>query len=409
MVLLSLILILKYAYHTAMLSCITFQTLNKYRTGKKDTLKFFGECMRKLLSNGLILALISTSLLTGCNQEEKTSSVDLNSLKKEQLIEMAKKEGEVHSVGMPGSWANWVGTWNDINRLYGLAHTDVDLSSAQEIAMFEAEKDNPTKDIGDVGQSFGPVAEAKGVTQKYKTSYWNEIPAWAKDEDGDWIVAYYGTMAVITNRKLVPHAPQSFDDILKGDYMISLGDVAKGTQSQCAVLAAAIAYGGDESNLEPGLKYFRKLAEQGRIDKGEGSLARLEKGEIACMFLWDFNALNYRDQILANNPDVQFDIMIPKEASIQSGYATIINKFAPNPHAAALAREYILSDQGQINLAIGYASPIRDVELPAEIVAKRIPKTQYANARPIQNAQAWEKSVSEIGIKWQEDVMAYSN
>ena len=30
------------------------------------------------------------------------------------------------------------------------------------------------------------------------------------------------------------------------------------------------------------------------------------------------------------------------------------------PYAAALAREYILSDEGQINLAKGYARPIRD-------------------------------------------------
>ncbi len=364
--------------------------------------------MRTLLHGALLATLVSSLLLVGCNEEKTTTTVDLNSLKLEQIIEMAKKEGEVHSVGMPDTWANWVGTWTDLQRKYGLKHSDVDLSSAEEIAMFEAEKNNPTKDIGDVGQSFGPVAEARGVTQKYKTSYWDDVPAWAKDEDGDWIIAYYGTVAVITNSKLVPNPPKSFADILNGDYMVSLSDVARGTQSQCAVLAAAIAHGGDEANLEPGFDYFRKIAEQGRLDKGEGSLARLEKGEIACLFLWDYNAMNYRDQIIQNNPNAKFDIMIPAEASVQSGYATIINKFAPNPHAAALAREYILSDAGQINLAKGYASPIRNVELPADLVAKRIPQAQYAKARPIKNAQAWEKSVSQIGINWQEKVIAHS-
>ncbi len=362
------------------------------------------------MKNILVATILSSLFLVGCKSEEKEQAVNLNSLSLEQIVEMAKKEGEVHSVGMPDTWANWVGTWTDLNKKYNLAHSDVDMTSAEEIAIFEAEKNNATKDIGDVGQSFGPVAEAKGVTQAYKTSYWDDIPAWAKDEDGDWIIGYYGTVAVITNRKLVPNPPKSFEDILNGDYMVSVGDVAKGTQYQCAVLAAAIAHGGDEANLTPGLEFFKKIAEQGRLDKGEASIARLEKGEIALMFAWDYNALNYRDQIVKTNPEAEYDIMIPAEASVQSGYATIINKYAPNPHAAALAREYILSDEGQINLAIGYATPIRsNVKLPADLVAKRIPTEQYANARPIGDQKAWEKSVSEIGIKWQEEVMAYAN
>ncbi len=353
--------------------------------------------------------LVSSMFLMGCEEKKQVSAVDLNSLTLEQITEQAKKEGQVHSVGMPDTWANWVGTWTDLREIYGLKHSDVDMSSAEEIAIFAAEKDNATKDIGDVGQAFGPVAEKKGVTQKYKTSYWDEIPAWAKDEDGDWIIGYYGTIAVVTNRKLVPVPPKSFADILQGDYMVTVGDVTKAAQSQNAVLAAAIAHGGSESDLKPGLEFFKKIAEQGRIDKGEASIARLEKGEIACLFVWDYNGMNYRDQIVKNNPEAQFDIMIPAEASVQSGYATIINKYAPHPHAAALAREYILSDAGQINLAIGYATPIRSsVQLPADVLAKRIPQEQYANARPVADIKAWEKSAAGLGIQWQEDVMSYA-
>ncbi len=365
--------------------------------------------MRSMTKCFLMTILVSSMFLMGCEEKKQVSAVDLTTLSLEQIIEKAKIEGQVHSVGMPDTWANWVGTWSDLYTLYHLKHTDVDMSSAEEIAIFAAEKDNATKDIGDVGQSFGPVAEQKGVTQKYKTSHWDDIPAWAKDDDGDWIIGYYGTVAVITNRKLVPVPPTSFADLLQGNYMITVGDVTKATQAQSAVLAAAIAHGGSESDIKPGLEFFKKIAEQGRIDKGEASIARLEKGEIACMFLWDYNGMNYRDQIEKSNPDAKFDIMIPQEASVQSGYATIINKYAPNPHAAALAREYILSDAGQINLARGYATPIRSsVKLPADILAKRIPKQQYANARPIADAKAWEKSAAGIGMQWQEDVMSYA-
>ena len=56
----------------------------------------------------------------------------------EELIAAAKKEGVVYSVGMPDTWANWKGTWADLEKLYGIRHQDTDMSSAQEIAKFAA-------------------------------------------------------------------------------------------------------------------------------------------------------------------------------------------------------------------------------------------------------------------------------
>ena len=78
-----------------------------------------------------------------------------------------------------------------------------------------------------------------------------------------------------------------------------------------AVLAAAIAYGGGEDDIQPGLDYFRQIAEQGRLDLGEFTQARIEKGEVGVAFLWDFNALGYREQFLENNPDADFTVFIP--------------------------------------------------------------------------------------------------
>ena len=339
----------------------------------------------------------------------QTARKSLNEMSLEEIVAEAKKEERVDSVGMPDSWANWGETWKDIEKTYGLKHSDVDLSSAEELAVFEAEKNNATKDIGDVGQSFGPLAESKGLTIPFKTTYWESIPDWAKDDDGDWIIGYYGTITIITNRKLVPTPPKSFADILEGDYMVTAGDVMKGTQAQCAVLSAAIANGGSESDITPGLEFFKKLAEQGRLDKGEGNMSRLEKGEIACYFLWDFNSLGYRDQFKKNNAKAEYDIAVPSDGSVQSGYTTVINAYTKRPHAAALTREFILSDKGQINLAKGYAKPIRsDVKLPEDIAEKLLPDEQYQNASPIKDAKAWEETVKTLGTRWQEEVLAYS-
>ncbi|MCM3703319.1 ABC transporter substrate-binding protein [Paenibacillus macerans] len=323
------------------------------------------------------------------------------------LEKKAKEEGSVVSVGMPDSWANWKDTWADLQTKYSLQHTDTDMSSADEINKFEAEKDKPTADIGDVGIAFGPVAVDKGVTQPYKTSYWDEIPDWAKDQDGHWVVGYTGSIAFFTNTDLVKQAPQSWEDLKNGDYKILVGDVTKAAQAQMAVLAAAMAYGGDETNIEPGIAYFEDLAKKGRLSNAEASLANIEKGEVQVTLFWDFNALNYRDQLGGVD---KFNVTIPKEGSVVSGYATIINKYAPHPNAAKLAREYILSDEGQINLAKGYARPIREsVKLPDDVAAKLLSAEAYASVKPVGDYKAWEETAKQLPQLWQERVLVHMN
>lgn len=365
--------------------------------------------MKRKIISAILLVCMTATIAAGCGSDEPVETVDLNSMTLEEIEAQAKEEGELASAAMPDTWANWGETWQEYTDTYGIEHVDTDMSSAEEISLFETEGTDATKDIGDVGQAFGPVAEEQDVTLPYKTSYWDSIPDWAKDDDGDWIIGYYGTMSVIVNNKIVKDTPTSFEDILNGDYMVAVGDVQAATQAQYAVLAAAIAYGGDESNIQPGLDYFRQIAEQGRLDLGEFTQARIEKGEVGVAFLWDFNALGYREQFVENNPDADFSVFIPSEASIQTGYATIINKYSKHPCAAALAREYILSDEGQINLAKGYATPIReDVELPEDVASKLLDDSQYANARMIEDQEAWDETAQTIGTLWQEEVVAYA-
>lgn len=345
-----------------------------------------------------LTAALGTALITSQAQ----ASTDLS-----ELIAAAQEEGRVDSVGMPDSWANWEDTWADLQQLYGLEHMDTDMSSAEEIAKFKAEGEHATADIGDVGISFGPIAVTEGVTQPYKPTTWEEIPEWAKDDEGHWVLGYTGTIAFMINTQLVAEdeRPRTFADLTEGDYSVSVGAVGQAAQANSAVLAAAYANGGDESNLMPGLELFAELARQGRLSLANPSIANLEKGEVEVALLWDFNALNYRDQINRDG----FDVVIPADASVTSGYATIINKHAPNPNAAKLTREFILSDQGQLNLAEGYARPIRaeHLTLPEEVAAKLLPNEQYVNARPVEDFAAWEMSARQLPSQWQSQVLIH--
>ncbi|WP_279025513.1 ABC transporter substrate-binding protein [Gibbsiella quercinecans] len=347
-----------------------------------------------------LYASVLTSAMLLASQMSWAADADLAALE-----QAAKQEGAVNSVGMPDSWANWKDTWKDLQEKYGLQHRDTDMSSAQEIAKFDAEKNNATADIGDVGAAFGPIALQKGVTQPYKPTTWDQIPDWAKDKDGHWALAYTGTIAFIINKQQVKDVPHNWADLLKGTYHVTIGDVSTASQAASGVLAATYAMGGDEKNLKPGLEFFGKLAKAGRLSLTNPVIASLEKGEVQVGVVWDFNGLNYRDQI----DPTRFEVLIPSDGTITSGYTTIINKYAKHPNAAKLAREYIFSDAGQINLARGYARPIRaeHLTLPDDVKAKLLPAEQYKNAHPIADPAAWEKSAKLLPRLWQENVIMF--
>lgn len=342
--------------------------------------------------------IFSAFILAGVASVSASASwaadIDVTTLEK-----AARTEGQVNSVGMPDNWANWKATWQQLTNQYAIKHTDTDMSSGEEIAKFANEGANATADIGDVGFEFGPVAMARGVTLPYKPSTWNQIPDWAKEKDGNWAIAYTGTIAFLISSD-VANPPTSWADLLKGHYKVSLNNVGSAAQSNAAVLAAAIANGGSETNLRPGVEFFAKLAKQGRLLANSATPATMEKGEIQVTAMWDFNALNYRDAVGRS----KFNVVIPTDGSVTSGYTTIINKYSPHPNAAKFAREYIFSDAGQINLAQGYARPIRfdHLTLPAEVKSKLLPSDAYRAARPI-NAQQWNTHAAmALSQQWHE-------
>lgn len=355
--------------------------------------------MKHLLLASLLGSAIAMSTAT------MAAETDLKTLEA-----AARTEGAVNSVGMPDDWANWKGTWTDLQAKYGLKHMDTDMSSAQEVAKFDAEKDNASADIGDVGAAFGPIATAKGVTQAYKPTTWEQIPAWAKDTEGHWALAYTGTIAFIVNKNLLhgSEIPKSWADLKTGKYKVSIGDVSTAAQAANGVLAAAFAMKGDETNIEPGLQLFTELAQQKRLSLANPTIQTIEKGEVEVGVVWDFNGLSYKAKMA--KPD-DYVVLIPSDGSVISGYTTIINKYAKHPNAAKLTREYIFSDAGQINLAKGNARPIRaeHITLPEEVKAKLLPNEQYKNVTPIKSPDAWEKTSKALPQKWNEQVIIEMN
>ncbi len=360
-----------------------------------------------ILVAALVLTLFLTTALSGCGKKE-AKPVEPTPAVTEEFKSPAKedvtKEGSLVSYGMPDEWANYKDIFAAFTTNYSVTHQDTDMTSAEELAKFKAEQNNPVADIGDVGITFGNVAKDQGVVQPYKNKYWDEIPNWAKDPDGYWTSAYTGSIVFLVNKKMVSEVPTSWKDLEKPIYKnaVVTGDVLKAAQSQNAVLAAAFAMGGDETNVKPAIDFFAKLFKMGNIKTIDNRIGNFQKGEIPIGMLWDFNALSYKDKM--PTPD-DYVVVVPSDGTVMSSYVAVINKWAPHPNAAKAFQDYLFSDEGQIFLAKGFTRPIRNVTIPEEIAKKLIPDSEYKSAKQVKNFSAWEQTVKGIPDLWKNEVL----
>lgn len=375
----------------------------------------------KLQTGAAVLLLGATVILAGCGGAAPSGSngggspaaaalaktepgvCDAKNL--DEMVTKAKAEGAIVSYGMPDDWANWKENWEKFTAKYGLKHTDTDMSSADELAKFLAEKDKPVADVGDIGIAFGPQGKAKGASGAYKFARWSEVPAGVKDPEGYWTSAYQGTMVFMVNTKKAPFVPKTFKDLLdprlKG--MVSTSDPMKASQGQAAVMAAAFANGGDETGDKAGIEFWNQLVKQGNYKQMDVLAANWQKGELTVGVMWDFNAINYRDKVGMQN-DLQ--IVVPEDATISVPYAAVINKVAPHPCAARLWQEWLFSDEGQTILAKGAARPIvPGLKLPEEVKAKFPPDSAYQKARQPKDWEKYADTSKQVKADWESQVL----
>ena len=329
-------------------------------------------------------------------------AVDLNSLTYDEILAGAQEEGHVSSVGMPDGWANWEMLWADLLDNYGIEHDDVDMSSAEELAQFQVDA---TKDIGDVGQAFGPQAIEEDLVQGYKTSYWDSVADYAKGEDGKWMMAYMGVTTFLVNEDLIEEdVPASWEDLLAGSYKVSFGDIGGGN-CQAALTAMALAVGEgktlEDIDLDALFEALTTLAEAGRINTVDITQANFESGEVPVGVVWSFTGIPYSQAI----ENYAMTAVVPADGAVMSGYASVINKNAEHPYAAALAREVMFSDAGQTYLALAGAVPTRtDFVIADEYADQVLQPEQYADALAIEDTALYSEITATIVERWNEEI-----
>jgi len=330
----------------------------------------------------LMTAAVTTVTLgavVGCGSTGSTSNnatgtstgTDAVATSFSDMVQKAKAEGTVHGFGMPSNWANLGNMWSSFTTQYGiktLYQAEGDMSSGQELQAFDKEKNHPVGDVGDIGLSFGPKAVQMGVIAPYKNQYWNQIPDNLKDPNGYWAAAYYGVTAFEVNTDKVKDVPKTWADLLKPEYkgLIGFQDPRQAAVSFDAVIAAAYANGGSDTNIQPGLDFFKKLKQSGNWTGAGYTSAAMKTGQIAIGITWNYLGLADQKQF-AGSPNI--GVIVPTDGAVAGPYVEVINKYAPHPNAARLLNDYLFSDAGQISYAEGGAYPVRMqyLKLPADV------------------------------------------
>jgi putative spermidine/putrescine transport system substrate-binding protein len=315
------------------------------------------------------------------------------------LVTAAQKEGTIISYGEPDDWVNYGGLYKGFTAAYSITHQDTDMDSGTIISTLEAETSAPVADTTDLGLAFAKIVEDNNLSQPYKNSHWADIPDYAKDPQGRWSAAYYGVIAFLVNADKVTDVPQTWEDLLKPEYKgtVCMKDPSSSATAQMIVLASAYAHGGDETNVQPGLDFFKKMIEGGILNGVSPSAANITKGECPVTIQWDFDALSNK----YGNPNMNLKVVIPSDGTVAGLYIQFTTAGAPHANAAKLLLEYEYSDAGQLAYAQGFVHPIRtSVQLPADLEAKFPSADAYKSVHFPKDYVALDKAGAAIADGW---------
>ncbi len=325
-----------------------------------------GISRRNLLRGAAVAAGLAALPLAGCGSKGASSSSKKIGASLTEIAELAKKEGKVELIAYPKTWANYGGHFAAFQKKYGVKVEvqSPDISSAEELQAIKTLKGQANQpDVVDIGYSFTQTAISQNLITAYKPSHFDSIPAALKDPDGKWVGAYYGALSIGVNTKLVKK-PASFKDLLGPEYKgrVALpGDPRKGASSMATVFAASLANGGSLDDIGPGIDYFAQLAKAGNLVTISSVSSGLSTGQAAVTFDWNYNFLGIADQMKKSG--VELDYWVPQDGIFGNYYAQPATIDSPQPNAARLWIDWLTSDEGSEQYALGGAVPARFTEL----------------------------------------------
>ena len=291
-----------------------------------------------------------------------------------------KAEGTLNTIALPPDWANYGQMMTDFTAKYGIKVTNdqPDVDSQTEI--------NTATQLAGTGRQpdvfdLAPVVAAAniGMYAAYQPTVWGDIPDANKEATGLWINNYSGFMSIGFDSSLgdIKTMADLKDPKYKGKIALN-GDPLKASAGFNGVVMAALANGGSADNIQPGIDFFKALAESGNFIPVDPAPTTIASGQTPIVLDWAYNNGSQIDPL--NKKGVTWKVSIPSDAPpVASWYVATINKDAAHPAAARCWAEYIYSDAGQNTWLKGFAIPVR---VAAMTTAGTIDKAAQAALNP---------------------------
>lgn len=327
----------------------------------------------------------------------------------------AQQATTMGTYGMPDDWANYGESFQLFcdtelsDAECARESLGEDMSSADEIAAFDAEKNNPKAMVADIGIFFASVAEAAGVVPTYLPPNADSLPGGLKGAKGGWVATFVGVPGFVVNTDFLEEqgipVPRTWDDLAKPEYegLVGIGQVGSSGTATMSFLAMTYAHGGSVDDLAPGVAFAEQL--RPNIEGvPEGNADAFERGEVPIQIKYDFNLIALANEM--EEKGVGAEVVIPSDGSIYAPSALIINRYdEAHMDVAKMFTEWVLSDEGQTVFAEFGARPIRyvlgDLELPGEVKAKWLPDEMYDNVETI---DLGDLTLEQVGEAWAQGI-----
>jgi putative spermidine/putrescine transport system substrate-binding protein len=332
--------------------------------------------------------------------------------------DMSKAKDQAKTVatyGAPDDWANYGEQFTtfcqtnfqaDCNKDHQRSLGE-DMSSAEEITAFDAEKNAPKAGMADIGILFAGAAEAKGVLPDFLPANASRLPDTLKGKSGGWIATFVGVPGFVVNTDYLKTkgvaVPTTWADLAKSDYkgMVGIGKPGSSGTATMAFVAMNLAVGGTLTDYTKGVAYAKQLL--ANLATSEGNADSFEKGEVPIQIKYDFNLIALANQMKAKNVGAQ--VVIPSDGSIYAPSAIIANKYDTGHMDFIKAFfDWILSDQGQIIFAKFGARPILSVVatnplvVPDSAKSLWLPDTNYKAVQLVDTSKIDIANIKDIWV-----------
>ena len=215
-------------------------------------------------------------------------------------------------IALPPDWANYGQMMDDFSAKYGIKITNDQPDADSQTEINTAKQLAGTGRQPDVFDLAPVVAQANmDMYAPYQPVTWADIPDANKDAAGPWINNYTGFMSIGYDASLgdIRQWPHLKDPKYKGKIALN-GDPTKASAGFNGVVMAALANGGSADNIQPGIDFFKELADSGNFIPVDPSPATIASGQTPIVIDWTYNN-GSADRRRSSAKGVDWKVVVP--------------------------------------------------------------------------------------------------